>query len=567
MDKAQIIDTLKDIAVFLELKGENVFKIKTYQKTARALQQSEADLNLLIKEKRLKESLGISESMAEKIVEWHQTGESKLYLELRDSFPKGLLDLLKIRGLGPKKVKAIYDALHITSIEALEAACLKKNLEKIEGFGTITQQNILSAVQNYKIYSKSHLWWSAFVQIDPVFQQLLKLPQVIKADYAGAFRRKQETVECVLIVVAAESLLPIVEWFKYQNCIYNVTASTVDEIEFQLEDDLSVYVKIVKPELFYVMLIEYTGSSEHVKGLKEKALEKNIKWSEVGSLPEIESESDFYDRLGLPFIIPELREDAEIIAYASNHCLPEYIKESDIKGVFHVHTTYSDGHNTLEEMVQAAENCGWEYMCINDHSKSSIQANGLSEERLLKQIETIKALNQSKRYKIHVFAGSECDILTDGSLDYDAEILKQLDCVVVSVHSSFSLSEAAMTERIIKAIENPYTTMLGHATGRLLLRRESYPVNLEKIIDAAIRNKVIIELNANPYRLDMDWRHWGKAAEKGLMTSINPDAHNTDSLAYYKAGIHIARKGGLSCKHVLNTRSLEDVKKILSQRR
>ena len=260
------------------------------------------------------------------------------------------------------------------------------------------------------------------------------------------------------------------------------------------------------------------------------------------------TESDIYEVLGLSYIPPELREDRGEIEAAETRSLPHLVEVNDIRGVFHCHTTESDGHNTLEEMISAAEGYGWEYLGISDHSRSSIQANGMQADRLFEQVKKIRQLNRAGKYSLHVFAGLECDILTNGELDFPHDVLKELDYVVASVHRSFNLDEKTMTARIIKAVENPYTTILGHVTGRLLLRRDPYAVNLSKVIDACIANNTIMELNGNPKRLDMDWRYWHKAAEKGLRCCINPDAHSIDHLEYYRNGVYIAEKDGLKKK-------------------
>jgi DNA polymerase (family X) len=281
---------------------------------------------------------------------------------------------------------------------------------------------------------------------------------------------------------------------------------------------------------------------------------------------QVSSEEDLFAALDLRFIPPELREGLGEIEAAEAGPLPRLVELADLRGAFHNHTTASDGVNTLAEMISAAEVLGWDYLGIADHSKSSVQAKGLTEARLAAQVAEIRALNASGRFKTHVFAGTECDILPDGRLDFDDAVLATLDYVVVSVHSAFTQSAADMTARIIRAIENPHATMLGHITGRLLLRREGYQLDFAKIIDAAIANGVIIELNASPWRLDMDWRHWRKAAERGLLCAINPDAHETDGLAHVAAGINSARKGWLTREHVLNTHSLAEVRAVFGKR-
>jgi DNA polymerase (family 10) len=332
-------------------------------------------------------------------------------------------------------------------------------------------------------------------------------------------------------------------------------------------------------------LHHFTGSKDHNVQMRQRALTRGLSLSEWGLVPAegegtakkkaedrsqrtaAKTEAELFAALGLRFVPPELREGLGEIELAERGDFPRLIEAGDIRGAFHNHTTASDGRNTLAEMTATAEALGWEYLGIADHSKSSYQANGLNEERLAQQVEEIRALNASKRFKTHVFTGVECDILADGRLDFDDAVLGQLDYVVASVHNAFAQDEAAMTSRIVKAIEHPCTTMLGHVTGRLLLRREGYRVDVAKTIDAAIAHGVIIELNASPWRLDMDWRHWRRAVERGLLCAINPDAHETEGLLHVRAGVNIARKGGLQKEAVLNTRSLAAVMDYFKQRR
>ncbi|MCF7686655.1 MAG: PHP domain-containing protein, partial [Cephaloticoccus sp.] len=324
---------------------------------------------------------------------------------------------------------------------------------------------------------------------------------------------------------------------------------------------------------------------DHNVALRQRALACGLSLSEWGLVPaagegtakekaenkalrtSADTEADLFKALGLNFIPPALREGLGEIEAAEKGALPKLVELGDLRGAFHNHTTASDGRNTLAEMTAAAAEFGWDYLGIADHSKASFQANGLSEERLVKQIEAIAALNTAQQFKTHIFSGVECDILTDGRLDYDDELLAKLDYVVVSVHNAMTQDEAVMTARIIRAIENQHTMMLGHLTGRLLLRRESYKVDATKVIDAAIANRVIIELNASPWRLDMDWRLWAKAADKGLMCAINPDAHETEGLRHVAAGINSARKGWLTKDSILNTRDLAGVKRWFAERK
>jgi DNA polymerase (family 10) len=331
----------------------------------------------------------------------------------------------------------------------------------------------------------------------------------------------------------------------------------------------------VPPEQFVFALHHFTGSKDHNVAMRGRALPLGYSLSEWGlrtedkkemAVDSISDEEQLFKLLNLNFITPELREDLGEIQAAEAGELPKLVEVEDLKGVFHNHTHASDGENSIEEMTQAAQDLGWDYLGLADHSKASFQTNGLDEVRVEAQIEAIKEVNASGSFQCHVFSGIECDILKDGSLDLNDSTLGKLDYVVVSVHSSFTLSEEEMTARIIRAIEHPSTTMLGHLTGRLLLKREPYKVNFEKVIDAAIANNVIIEMNAHPWRLDMDWRHWKKASAKGLLTSVNPDAHSVSGFRYVSAGINSCRKGWLTAESVFNTWSIDKVKDYLENK-
>jgi len=373
-------------------------------------------------------------------------------------------------------------------------------------------------------------------------------------------------------------------WFAAMAGVQEVTAHGETKTSVRLASGLQADLRIVPEEQFAFALHHFTGSKDHNVQLRQRALTRGLSLSEWGLVPAagegtakekaqqgrvvgaIRTEGELFAALGLAYIPPELREGVGEIEAAEESSLPLLIDLADLRGAFHNHTLASDGSASLVEMTAAASALGWEYLGIADHSKSSVQANGLSEERLRQQIAEIRALNASRRFKTHVFAGTECDILTDGRLDFDDGLLAELDYVVVSVHSGFAQDEATMTCRIIRAIENPRTTMLGHLTGRVLLRREGYRVDIGKIIDAAIANRVAIELNASPWRLDLDWRHWRKASERGLLCAINPDAHEPDGLLHVRAGINTARKGWLTTEHVITTKSLSEMKTWLEAR-
>lgn len=567
MDKHQIIEILNEIADILELKQENAFRIRAYRNAARTLENLSESLEKLIKEQRVQELEGIGEDLAEKISTLFTKGNLPFYNQLKKKIPKGLLELLDIEGLGPKKVMALYKK-GIKSSKDLKKACEEGKIAKLKGFGSKTQQNILNSQENIKAYSKQTLYWDAFQIAFPIIEALKNLKNVTSADIAGSLRRKRETVADIDFVVASKSPKEVMKWFTAQEFVQKVLVTGITKTSIRHKEGIQIDLRIVPQNQYGYLLLHSTGSKEHNIHLRKMAKDKGWKISEWGITASNNktpinkknaTEEDIYKAFKLEYIPPELRENAAEIEAARKNQLPTLIEDKDIRGVFHVHTKQSDGSNTLEEMAIAAKKMGWQYLGISDHSKSSTQANGLDEKRLYTQIKEIKRLNKSGKYKIHLFSGTECDILSDGTLDFDNSILKELDFVIISIHRGFKGDEKTMTKRLIKAIENPYTTMVGHLTGRLLLKRPPYAINVPKIIDAAIANKKIIEINGHPQRLDMDWRYWHMASEKGLITSINPDAHSIDGLKFYSTGVNVARKGWLEKKHVFNTWTLRKV--------
>ena len=585
MTKNEIADVLSEIGMLLELSGENPFKIRAYQSGARALAaMEEAELGRLIAAGELGTIKGFGDALVQKITELHTTGRLVFFDKLKASIEPGLAEMLQIPGLGPKKIRALHSKLGIASIAALGQACAEGKVAELEGFGEKTQEKIVTGIRNREAYGRRHLWWDAAEIAGPIVAGLRALPQVRRAESAGSLRRGMETVGDLDFIVAADDVAPVVEWFVAQSGVKEVTAKGETKASVRFESGLQADLRIVPEGQFVFALHHFTGSKDHNVQLRQRALAAGLSLSEWGLVPAegegtakekaeqgksvvAGSERELFAALKLSFIPPELREGLGEIEAAERDELPRLVELADLRGAFHNHTTASDGRNTLAEMTAAAEALGWEYFGIADHSKASFQAKGLSEERLLQQIGEVHALNASQRFTTHVFTGTECDILTDGRLDFDDELLAKLDYVVVSVHNAFTQDEATMTARIIRAIEHPLTSMLGHLTGRLLLRREGYQVDVTKVIDAAIANNVVIELNANPWRLDLDWRHWRKAAERGLLTSINPDAHETAGLEDVRAGVNVARKGWLTREHVLNTRPLAEVKMWLTDRR
>lgn len=585
MKKNEIADVLTEIGTLLELKGENPFKVRAYQAGARAVEAiEETELARLIAAGELGTIKGFGEALVQKVTELHTTGRLEFFEQLKASIEPGLEEMLQIPGLGPKKIRALHDKLGIASIAALAEACAAGKVAELDGFGEKTQEKIVAGIRNREAYGRRHHWWEAAEIAEPIVAGLRALPQVERAEAAGSLRRGLETVGDLDFIVAAEDFAPVVNWFVTQPGVKEVTAQGDTKASVRFESGLQADLRIVPAAQFAFALHHFTGSKDHNVQLRQRALGRGLSLSEWGLVPaegdgtakekaekhpgrKVGGEQELFAALGLHFIPPELREGLGEIEAAEAGELPRLVELADVRGAFHNHTTASDGSNTLVEMTAAAEALGWDYLGIADHSKASFQAKGLSEERLEQQICEIHALNASKRFTTHVFTGTECDILTDGRLDYDDALLAKLDYVVVSVHNAFTQDEATMTKRIIRAIEHPCATMLGHLTGRLLLRREGYQVDVTKVIDAAIAHGVVIELNASPWRLDMDWRHWRKAAERGLLTAINPDAHDTAGLAHVRAGVNAARKGWLTREAVLNTRPLAEVTAYFRARR
>lgn len=605
MTKNEIAAVLEEIGTLLELEGENPFKTRAYQSGARALEAMETDeFTTRMAAGTLGELKGFGEALVDKITKLHAAQvaeELEFYAKLRARIPDGLIALLEVPGLGPKKIKALREQLGVESPEQLEAACKAGRVAELAGFGEKTQTKLLEGLANRATYGKRHLWWDARAVAEPIVAGLRDLPQVRRAEAAGSLRRNLETVGDLDFIVAAESkdAAAITDWFCAQSGVKEVTARGETKASVRFASGLQADLRIVPPEQFAFALHHFTGSKDHNVAMRQRALARGFSLSEWGLVPDAgegtakekaerglslkaETEAELFAHLGLAFVPPELREGLGEIEAADARDeggnlkpegargLPRLVELADLRGAFHNHTTESDGRNTLAEMAAAARALGWDYLGIADHSKASFQAHGLDEERLAAQVAAIRALNASGKVPgLTVFAGVECDILPDGKLDYEDAAFDALglDYVVVSVHSAMTQSEEEMTRRIIRAIEHPRATMLGHATGRILLRREGYKVDLAKVIDAAIANRVIVELNAHPNRLDMDWRHWRRAADRGLMTSINPDAHEAAGLTHVAEGVRVARKGWLTREQVFNTRDLAGVARWFKERK
>jgi len=569
MTKDQAAAALREIGTILELQGENPFKCRAYLSAARTLETAPADLGELVRTNRLGELPGIGEALREKITTLVTTGKLPYLEQLRASIPSGLLALLDLPGLGPKKLRALREKLKIESLEALKKACEDGRLASLDGFGEKTATNLLESIARRATYSKLHRLGDALPAAQILLDHLKKCPAVQKAEIGGSLRRGKEIVKDLDLIAASTQPKVVMQAFVAAPNVEKVIAHGETKSSVLLAGGIPCDLRVIPPEAWATALAHFTGSKEHNIALRQRAIDRGLHLSEWGLFKEksktplkLKEEKDLHKALGLSFIPPELREDSGEIAAAEKDDLPDLLTRDQIHGCLHNHTLASDGQDTLAAMAQAAADLGLEWLGIADHSKSSFQAHGLDEKRLHTQIEEIHALN-SKKPKCTLLAGTECDILKGGKLDFPNSVLSELDYVIASVHSGFSSDEKEMTDRIIRAMENEHVTCLGHPTGRLLLEREAYPVNIPKILEAAAATGTWIELNANPWRLDLDWRWWHKARDLGILCCINPDAHQTSHLRFLDIGTTLARKGWLRAEDVVNTRTLAQLRKLL----
>ena len=580
MTKSEIAAVLEEIGTLLELKGENPFKIRAYANAARSIEAWGGSFSDLQDEEALGKIPGIGKSIADKIKELAATGSLKYLEELRAEFPAAILELFSISGLGAKKIKALYDKLQISSIEQLLKACQSGRVAKLPGFGETTQEKICKAIEERAKHSGYFQFGEIAQEAETLKSDLAGHPDSLQVDVAGSYRRRKEIVHDVDLVVATKKPEPIMKFFVAHPLVESIIAQGPTKSSVRLRSGIQCDLRVVSTAEYPFALAYFTGDKEHNIELRSRALKrgwtlneyrlaplppdpKTKKQRALKKIPKVRDEAELYHALDLDFIPPELRENWGEFEAAERHSLPKLIEKENLRGAFHSHTTASDGHNSIEEMAEAAQALGLEYLGIADHSRSSIQAHGLDEAKLRAQAAAIRKLNK-KFHGFRLFAGVECDILRDGSLDFGDDVLSELDFVVASIHSVFNLSEADMTRRIIRAISNPLVTILAHPTGRLLLKREPYVVDLPAVIDAAAETGTWIELNAAPKRLDLDWRWWPRAKEKGVKCVINPDAHRAERLQDLWFGIGIARKGWLTKNDVMNCLPLGKIEDALA---
>jgi DNA polymerase (family 10) len=577
MENSEIAKIFEEIADILEIKGENPFRIRSYRNAALVIGGLAVSLKSIVEggEKKLESIPGIGTSIREKVVEMLATGKCKFHEELLKELPSGLLDLLRVSGVGPKKVALLYNKVGISTVEELEKAARAHKLCGLPGMGEKSEQKILKAVQEAKRVSGRFRLSVASSIAEDYRAYMKKLKGVINVEPSGSLRRWKETIGDLDILVTCKSGVSVMDHFVNYPEVREVVAKGDTKSTVILKNGLQVDLRVLDKKSFGSALQYFTGSKAHNIAVRDRAKRMGLKISEYGVFREKgdkwvagEAEEDVYRAVGLEWVPPELRENRGEIEAAEAGKLPDLVKLSHIRGDLHVHTTESDGVNTLEEMARAAMEMGYEYIGVTEHSKGLGIAHGLEEKRLLKHMEAIDRFNErlkKKGVKFRVLKGTEVDIRADGRLDYDGEILEKLDCVVGAVHSGFDMPAQEMTGRIIKGMSTGYINILAHPTGRLIETRKPYEVDMERVIYSAKKYGVFLELNSYPDRLDLNDIHCKLARDIGVLVVISTDAHNTLHLKNIVYGVHTARRGWLSKKDVLNTRPLKELLKFLGR--
>ncbi|MBU5466564.1 DNA polymerase/3'-5' exonuclease PolX [Virgibacillus sp. MSJ-26] len=556
INKKDVIKLLEKIAIYMELKGENPFKISAYRRAAQSLEKDERSLAEIDELTKIK---GIGQGTNSVIVDYIANGHSETLLELEKEVPSGLIPLLNVPGLGGKKLSKLYQELGITDAESLKEAIIEEKVEKLPGFGKKSAKNILNALREAG-ERPERLPIAIMLPVAEEIESFLStIPEVERHSLAGSLRRMRETIKDIDFIIATSQPEKVRDHLLSIDQIKEVVASGITKVSIIIEDvyDINIDFRLVKEEEFATTLHHFTGSKDHnvkmrqlAKSRGEKINEYGIEVEESGELLTFTTEEEFFQHFNLNFIPPEIREDTgEVEAFNNQNSLLEH---QDIRGDLHMHSTWSDGGQSIEEMVLKAREIGYEYIAITDHSKFLRVANGLDEKRLLKQREEIDILNE-KYPDIHIFAGVEMDILPDARLDFNDNFLKKMDFVIGAIHSSFNQSEEQIMERLYAALDNPYISIIAHPTGRLIGRREGYKVNVDKLIERAKETNTALEINANPNRLDLSAQWVRQAQALGVVLAINTDAHSYKMLNHMKYGVGVARKGWIQKETVINT--------------
>jgi len=567
LDKKTIIKTLERIALYMELQGENPFKVSAFRKAAQVLELDDRSLSEMDNISSLK---GIGAATGAVIEDLITKGESSLLVELQQTVPSGLLPMLKIPGLGGKKIAKLYKELHIDSIDALKLACEEGKVQSLPGFAKKTEEKILLEIVNLQSKPERTAVWQIEPIVDLIEHKLASIALIDKFSVAGSYRRVKEASKDIDFIIATSSPQEVREELLKILPVQKIIAAGDTKVSVTLDAEVEIDVdfRLVELKQFASALNHFTGSKDHNIKMRQIAKDQGKKISEYGveladgSVEHFESEEDFYAYFDLPFIPPTVREDGS--EFSKLDQLPSLVKLNDIKGDFHMHSTWSDGAHSIEEMVEACRVKGYSHMVITDHSNYLKVANGLSKERLLNQIDIIHSLNE-KYTDIEIFTGTEMDILPDGSLDFEDDVLSQLDFVIASIHSSFSQPQEKIMERLLNALKNPYVHMIAHPTGRIIEQRDGYNPDVPTLIKWAKENGKILELNASPYRLDLNTEYLKLAQEKGVPIAINTDAHHIDQLKYMDIGVRYAQKAWLHKENIVNTWSLEKFKEYIQK--
>lgn len=568
MENEAIARVLEEVADLLEIRNENPFRVRAYRNAARTVETQTTPIRRLIEDGAdLTELQGIGKEMASHLRELVTEGRLTFREQLLEEVPLSLLELMRLPGVGPKKANRFWKALGITTIEELETAAKAGFLAEIPGFGAKSTEKLLAGIQEYRQHAQRLALYEAERLVEPLLAHLRSVPQVLELEVAGSYRRRKETIGDIDLVAVADESMPVMEAFRAYPAVRAVLMSGDTRSSITLGSGLQVDLRVVPRDCFGAALLYFTGSKEHNVKLRRRAVERGLTISEYGVFevvedhPELEGrrrggreESEIYRAVGLPWIPPELREDRGEIEAAEKGPIPRLIDLDDLRGDLHMHSTWSDGKSTIEEMVAACLERGYEYMVISDHSKALAMTNGLDATRLRKQWREIDEVRK-RHPKIHILRSMEVDILADGSLDLEDEMLEGLDLVLTSLHSRFELPEAEQTERVLRALEHPQVNVFCHPTARLINRRKPVDMDVDRVLRRAAELGVALELNAHPMRLDLKDTHLARARELGCKIVISTDAHHTKDLEVMRFGIDQARRAGLRASDVLNTRS------------
>jgi DNA polymerase (family 10) len=569
MKNQVVAETLSMIADLLDLKGDLFFKTRAYRMAAQTIEALEEDIEIIVQQNRLETIPGIGEALAKKITELVQTGKLEYLERLKKEIPTGLLDLLGIPGLGPKKVAALYKNLRITNIQDLQKAASNGELRTLEGFGEITERNILRGIQLLEKTSGRVLLHAAYEDGNRYISYLKKQKKIKKIDIAGSLRRMKETIGDIDILALSNEPEQVMDFFVQYPDVAEVLVKGVTKSSVLLQDHLQVDLRVVEEKSYGAALQYFTGSKDHNVTLRGLAIKQGYKLNEYGLFDKKtekyiagKTEKEIYNKIGMSYIEPELRENRGEFEAAKTKTLPTLIKNEDIHGDFHVHSLWSDGTDSIETLATTARQRGYEFICITDHSQSLKIANGLTEDRVQKKINEIQKISR-KFPDLRIFCGTECDIKTDGTLDYSKTVLGQFDFVYIGIHTAFKMDKETMTKRIIKGMDHEEVDFLAHPTGRLIGKREPYEVDIEQIIDAANHTHTRLEINAFPDRLDLDDVHVKQAKEHKVGFVLGTDSHSSTHLDFMRFGVATARRGWLEKKDILNTSSVQHIEKIL----